>query len=274
MFCWIRQQRPLKVPGGMFNKLEGSILASTNRWILLLLVVCFVVIGIPGCSPVSETLVKKAQSKRNSGGAASALESSQSDAPAISQSDRMMVQSYGAVVKRYSEEYGLDWRLVLAVMKVESRFSHDALSEKGAAGLMQIMPVTSDEVAKVLDIEDMTHPMNNIHGGVYYLKKLYNLFDGAEESERTRLMLAAYNAGVGRVYDAQVLAAYLHDNPRSWDAIKEALPLLSKRYYTLHRNVWNQDHPKIAGWFGNSKETITYVDRVMDCYEGYKAVLN
>jgi membrane-bound lytic murein transglycosylase F len=183
-----------------------------------------------------------------------------------------MIRSYVGVVKRYSNQYGFDWRLVLAVMKAESRFAHDAESEKGASGLMQMMPLTSDEVGKVLNIEDMAHPMNNIHGGVFYLRRLYNLFDGTEEQDRIRLTLAAYNAGVGRIYDAQVLAAYLNDNPRKWESIKEALPLLSKRYYTLHRNVWDQDRPKIAGWFGSSKETITYVDRVMAYYEQYRSI--
>ncbi|MBM2840524.1 MAG: rane-bound lytic murein transglycosylase [Bacteroidetes bacterium] len=224
---------------------------------------------------MSENLIKKAQSEANT---KSFLEAkaigNQAIGLTLSRADRVTIQSYGGIVRRYSQQYGMDWRLILAVMKAESRFSHDVESEKGAAGLMQIMPVTSEEVARVLDIEDMAHPMNNIHGGIYYLHKLYNLFEGAEESERIKLTLAAYNAGIGRIYDAQVLAAYLQDNPRKWDAIKEALPLLSKRYYTLHKNVWDQGRPKIAGWFGNSKETITYVDRVMDYYEGYKSSLN
>lgn len=228
-----------------------------------------------GCSPVSEDLVKKAQNQANNGRPQSVGASSDQIAvPQLPEADRLIIKSYGGVVKRYSQEYGLDWRLVLAVMKVESGFSRDAESEMGATGLMQIMPVTGNEVAKTLDIKDVAHPMNNIHGGIFYLRKLYNLFDGAEESERVRLMLAAYNAGVGRVYDAQVLAAYLHNNPRKWEAVREALPLLSKRYYTLHRSVWDQDRPKTAGWFGNSQETITYVDRVMDCYDEYKDFLN
>lgn len=227
-----------------------------------------------GCSPVSENLVKKAQSDLNTDYSTTPSSSVPQISASCSQSDRLILQSYGGIVRRYSEQYGLDWRLVLAVMKAESRFSSDIQSEKGAAGLMQIMPVTSGEVAKVLDIDDMAHPMNNIHGGVYYLRKLYNLFDGAEETDRIELTLAAYNAGVGRIYDAQVLAAYLHDNPRKWEAVKEALPLLSKRYYTLHKSVWDQDRPKIAGWFGNSKETVTYVDRVMGYYEKYKSVLD
>jgi membrane-bound lytic murein transglycosylase F len=134
--------------------------------------------------------------------------------------------------------------------------------------------LTSDEVGRILDIKDMAHPKNNIHGGVYYLHRLYGLFETAEENERIKLAVAAYNAGPGRIYDAQELAAYLQDNPRSWEDVKEVLPLLSKRYYTLHENVWPDGRPKIAGWFGSSKETITYVDRVMGYYEEYKGVLN
>lgn len=251
-------------------------MASTNKQRLLLYwALLSVIAALTGCSPVSESLVKKSKFNQNSANlSAPGIPDSQLRSSTISQSDRLIIQSYGTIVKRYSQQYGLDWRLVLAVMKVESRFSHDVESEKGAAGFMQIMPVTSDELAKVLDIEDMTHPMNNIHGGVYYLRKLYNLFEGAGEKDRIELTLAAYNAGVGRIYDAQVLAAYLHDDPRKWEAIKEALPLLSKRYYTLHRSIWDQDRPKIAGWFGNSRETVTYVDRVMESYENYKTTLN
>lgn len=235
---------------------------------------CLIVMA-SGCSPVSENLVKKAQIPANlEMGHGLSIAADQGAPQELPELDRLIIKSYGGVVKRYSEEYGLDWRLVLAVMKVESGFSRDVESDKGATGLMQIMPVTGNEVAKVLDMKDVAHPKNNIHGGVFYLRKLYNLFDGAEESERIKLMLAAYNAGVGRVYDAQVLAAYLHNNPRKWEAVKEALPLLSKRYYTLHRSVWDQDRPKTAGWFGNSKETIAYVDRVMDCYDDYKNLLN
>jgi membrane-bound lytic murein transglycosylase F len=225
---------------------------------------------------MSENLVKRAQSDPSAkiSGSAGQYYSTQRLPPSVSNADRLIIQSYAGVVKKYAQQYGFDWRLVLAVMKAESKFSHEAESEKGATGLMQIMPVTSDEVARVLDIEDMAHPRNNIHGGIYYLKKLYNLFDGAEEKDRIELTLAAYNAGVGRIYDAQVLAAYLHDNPRTWEAIKGALPLLSKRYYTLHKSVWDQGRPKIAGWFGSSRETVEYVGRVMAYYKEYQSVLN
>lgn len=187
---------------------------------------------------------------------------------------RKILESYGSTIKNYSKEYGLDWRLILAVMKQESRFSAEAESERGASGLMQIMPQTGEEVGRNLAIEDMAHPMNNIRGGIFYLSKLYDMFDGASDEDRVRLTLAAYNAGIGRIYDAQDLAAYLQDNPRRWQSVRDALPLLSKRYYTLHKRVWNQEKPRTAGWFGSSRQTLAYVDKVMGYYDEYKLALN
>jgi membrane-bound lytic murein transglycosylase F len=232
-----------------------------------------------GCSPLSENVVKKAKIEAAAEedrdlGLVPASDLQPATESLVDPSTQLIIRSYGPTIKKYAEKYGFDWRLILAVMKAESRFSHDAESEKGATGFMQIMPVTSNEVGRLLAIKDMAHPKNNIHGGVYYLRKLYNLFDGAETSDRIKLTLAAYNAGIGRVYDAQMLAAYFHDNPRKWDAIRDALPLLSKRFYTLHKNVWGQERPKVAGWFGNSQETITYVDRIMDYYDEYRLLLN
>jgi hypothetical protein len=55
--------------------------------------------------------------------------------------------------------------------------------------------------------------------------------------------------------------------------VKDALPLLSKRFQTLHRQVWQQDRPK-SGWFGNAKQTIAYVESVMGYYDEYRMVLN
>lgn len=184
-----------------------------------------------------------------------------------------IITHYGPTIRKYSERYGFDWRLILAVMKQESRFSTEAESHRGATGLMQIMPVTSLQVAKSLSIDDMSHPQNNIRGGIYYLRRLYLAFEGANEADRLKLTLAAYNAGLGRVNDAQELAVYLKDNPRTWQAVRDALPLLSKRFYTLHKTVWGQSKPK-TGWFGNARETVNYVDSVMDYYDEYRVLLN
>lgn len=97
---------------------------------------------------------------------------------------------YRDLIAKYCQKYQLDWKLVAAVMKVESNNNPNALSPKGAQGLMQLMPQTARE-------EGVTNPFapeENIRGGVHYLKKLLDAFQGDLE-----LTLAAYNAGIGRV---------------------------------------------------------------------------
>ena len=234
----------------------------------------FIVSVLIGCTPLGENVVRKGN-KESEGDRLTVASTSPDlrNEPMVDFSTRRIIRSYGSTVKKYAERYGFDWRLVLAVMKAESRFSVKAQSEKGASGLMQIMPVTSQEVAEILGIEDMAHPKNNIRGGVFYMKRLHNLFDGVEEPDRIKLTLAAYNAGIARIYDAQDLVAYFHEDPTKWASIKDALPYLSKRYYTLHRNIWPEQKPK-AGWFGNSSQTVGYVERIMDYYDEYRLVLN
>ena len=230
-----------------------------------------------GCTPMGENALRNlkteahAENTANSQGTAISAQAVQT--PRLDLATRMTIQEYGHVIKANAERYGFDWRLVLAVMKQESGYSEDAESHKGASGLMQIMPTTGGQIAEQLGIEDLNHPSENIRGGIYYLRQLYDYFDGLQEEERLKLSLAAYNAGIARVYDAQELAAYLHDDPGRWESIKTALPLLSKRYYTLHRNVWEQERPR-AGWFGNANETIGYVENIMRSYDQMKLALN
>ena len=84
----------------------------------------------------------------------------------------------------------MDPRLVEAVIWVESHNDTFAVSPKGAAGLMQLMPGTARE----LGVKDVFDPTDNIRGGVQYLKKLSDRFSG-----NLALVLAAYNAGEGAV---------------------------------------------------------------------------
>lgn len=93
---------------------------------------------------------------------------------------------YDEMIGDASELYGVDSRLVKAIIKVESDFNPRAISKKGAMGLMQIMP----ENFQVLDIENPFDPQQNIMGGTRYFKQLYDRFNG-----KLVLSLAAYNAG-------------------------------------------------------------------------------
>ncbi|MBR4078875.1 MAG: lytic transglycosylase domain-containing protein [Christensenellaceae bacterium] len=106
---------------------------------------------------------------------------------------------YEETVLKYSEEYGVDPALICGVIATESRFDADAKSEKGAMGLMQIMPETGEWIAGKIGIKDfseemLTEPAVNIEMGTWYLTYLADRFDREADT-----VIAAYNAGHGNV---------------------------------------------------------------------------
>lgn len=107
---------------------------------------------------------------------------------------------YRELVKHFSDKYNLDWLLVTSIIFHESRFRYKAVSNKGAIGLMQIMPETGFEIAKKLgwkdfSAENLFRPIVNLEFGCYYFSRLLKEFNND-----TRLALAAYNSGKGSIY--------------------------------------------------------------------------
>ena len=164
-----------------------------------------------------------------------------------------------------AREYGVDPLLVFSIIRQESQGNYDAISPRGAVGLMQIMPVTYSEIFDDLELEATQLPRENIRAGVYYISKLLDLFKDSNPEDRIRLALGSYNAGPARIYDAQELSAYLGENPHCWSNIRHALPLLSKRYYSLHATVWSDGRPR-SGFFGDWRQTVNYVENAMKIY--------
>ena len=99
---------------------------------------------------------------------------------------------YGQIIRTAAERYSLDPELIRSIIKVESNFNPFAVSEKGAMGLMQLMPGTAEE----MHVREPFEASDNIMGGSRYLRKMLNLFEGD-----LRLGLAAYNAGPNRVLE-------------------------------------------------------------------------
>ncbi|MBT9135504.1 MAG: Soluble lytic murein transglycosylase [Firmicutes bacterium] len=107
--------------------------------------------------------------------------------------------AYREIIEENARANGLDPLLVAAVIRVESSFRKNALSPKGARGLMQIMPATGHWVAEQIgrhdfNEEQLFEPAINVKLGTWYLRNLHDQFDG-----RLAVVLAAYNGGRGNV---------------------------------------------------------------------------
>jgi soluble lytic murein transglycosylase-like protein len=98
--------------------------------------------------------------------------------------------AYDRLIKRVAGEYHVDYALVKAVIHVESGFNPYAKSNKGALGLMQVLPQTAERYG----IDDVYDPVSNVIAGVRHLKYLLDTFH-----HKHKLALAAYNAGESAV---------------------------------------------------------------------------
>ena len=107
-------------------------------------------------------------------------------ASAVAASVAVMHRAHDALIAEAAQRHGVPAELVRAVIRVESGFNARAVSPKGAAGLMQLMPATAARYG----VADRMNAAQNVHAGTRYLAELLALF-----KQDLRLALAAYNAG-------------------------------------------------------------------------------
>lgn len=131
---------------------------------------------------------------------------------------------YSSEVELYSESYSVPRELIYAVIKTESSYESDAVSKKGAVGLMQIKPDTFVWLCEKNEDENndpdlLYNPQVNIKYGTYYLDMLYSEFGSWETA------LAAYNAGPSNV------RKWLKDSKYSSDGTLTNIPFAETRQY-------------------------------------------
>ena len=119
-------------------------------------------------------------------------------------------RGYDKLIDKVAHAEGLESDLLRAVVQTESNFDPNAVSKKGAAGLMQLMP----ETARRMGVSDPFHPEENLEAGARYLKRLIAKYNG-----RLPLALAAYNAGENAVERYKGIPPY----PETQDYVRKVL---------------------------------------------------
>ena len=141
--------------------------------------------------------------------------------------------SYKTEIEEVSQKYNIDGALIASVINVESGFNEKAISNKGAVGIMQIMPSTAKWIAQKnkIDYDEkmLENPYYNIQIGSIYLSYLINYFNDKE------LGICAYNAGQGNVSNWLKARQYSKDG-KTLDTIpfnetKDYLNKVNKNYY-------------------------------------------
>lgn len=189
------------------------------------------------------------------------------------------ISEYDVIFKREAEKYGWDWRMLAAISFCESHFNPYAESGRGAQGLMQMMPGTARRFG--IQDEDYTDPEESVAAACKYLqylernltnKVLTTVYPELENASKATpeqrqilqgsllaMILASYNAGMGHVYDAIMLADALGYNPAVWNNnVETCLSFKTDpKYYEM--SVVR------SGKF-NSGHTLAYVNNVLNTY--------
>lgn len=171
------------------------------------------------------------------------------------------ISAYDEVFKRVCEREGYDWRFISAIAYNESRFNPDVVSQKGAQGLMQVMPRVARQFGVKGDLKD---PENNVLLALKVLGKIEKSLDFAPETswtDRMQIVLACYNAGLGHVLDARNLARKRGGNPDSWKEVSACLKAKANPEVA-------QDDAVKCGTF-NSRQTLAFVNEVWSRYHVY-----
>ncbi|PWE17897.1 membrane-bound lytic murein transglycosylase MltF [Marinicauda salina] len=136
-----------------------------------------------------------------------------------------------------------EWPLLAAQAYQESHWNPAAESPTGVRGVMMLTLPTANRVG----VSDRTDPRQSIRGGADYLAELYDRLPEAVTGEdRLYMALAAYNIGMGHLYDARALAERLGRDKNEWDDMREVLPLLTQEeHYSTTRYGYARGHEPV-----------------------------
>ena len=173
------------------------------------------------------------------------------------------ISPYDDIFKDTGAAYGWDWRMLAAIGYAESGFNNHLVSWAGARGLMQIMPRSA--MAYGLSLDKIEDPKANIEAAGRILSDLDRSLARKvpDRRERLKFVIAAYNSGIGHIYDAIALAGKYGRDTQVWDGnVEQALLMKANPEYYSDPVCRN-------GYFGG-RHTVAYVRKVSGLYESFK----
>ena len=183
------------------------------------------------------------------------------DARAYQRKIKSHLPKYKKVFITAAAKYKLSWTLLAAQAYQESHWRPYARSPTGVRGMMMLTQTTARE----LGIKNRLDSRSSIMGGANYLNKLRErLPESVTEPDRTWLALAAYNVGMGHIWDARALAKKLDKNPDLWQELSKVLPLLSKKKYYKH----------LKYGYARGGEPVIYVKNIRNYQDILEKVIN
>ncbi|MDR1340870.1 MAG: transglycosylase SLT domain-containing protein [Prevotellaceae bacterium] len=168
------------------------------------------------------------------------------------------ISPYDNILKKHCAGTGWDWRLAAAVMYHESRFKPATRSRSGAAGLMQLMPNT----VRNFGVKNVYDPEENIKGGMSLIAYLTDIFEkkGVQGEDLTKFVLAAYNAGHGKIFNFMKETENSGLDKNKWSDVYSVI--MSK-----NRTDKSASAPKSKY---SGRETLKFVDNVSKNYSHYQ----
>lgn len=166
---------------------------------------------------------------------------------------------YDELIRKHAGRIGWEWRKLAALIWQESNFRIEAVSRRGARGLMQVMPRT----AAAFGTEDLLDPEENIRTGTGQLVRLSRFFSKyASGEELFKIVLAAYNAGEGRILGCIAYADSCGLPRATWDDITALIELRRDEERTGTAEAQFQGY-----------ETLKYVASVLEIHAALRATV-
>ena len=161
---------------------------------------------------------------------------------------------YKKLFKNAGKKYNIPWIILAAQSYQESHWKPKAKSYTGVRGMMMLTKST----AKLLGVKNRLSVTQSINGGAKYFNMMRERFPKDLEGKNLwAFTLAAYNVGLGHVYDAQKLAKKMNKNPNSWNDLKTILPLLTQKKYNKN----------LKHGYARGNEPVHYVDAIQHYYD-------